>query len=56
MYYMPGPRNVALFPEEAEGDRMIQQINFMPKGLPENQDSADVPLKKVLFWTGAQVH
>jgi len=50
----PGPRNVALFPEEAEGDRMIQQINFMPKGLPENQDSADVPLKKVLFWTGAQ--
>ena len=42
-----------LYPEEAEGDRMIHQLNFIPPHVPHNQDSADIPLKKILFWTGA---
>ena len=45
---------VSLYPEEAPGqDRITSQINFIPLDTPENQDSSELPLKKVLFWTGA---
>ena len=45
---------VSLYPEEAPGqDRITSQINFIPPDTPENQDSSELPLKKVLFWTGA---
>ena len=48
-------REASLFPEEAPGDRMIDQLMYLPPegALPEDQDSPDVPLKKILFWTGA---
>ena len=49
-----GERDAALFPEEAAGDRMISQLMFLPaEGVPALQDSSDLPLKKILFWTGA---
>ena len=50
-----GEREATLFPEEAPGDRMISQLMFLPPegSLPPDQDSPDVPLKKILFWTGA---
>ena len=50
-----GEREAALFPEEAPGDRMISQLMFLPPvgTVPQDQDSPDVPLKKILFWTGA---
>ena len=45
---------VPLYPEEAPGqDRITSQINFIPPDTPESQDSSELPLKKVLFWTGA---
>ena len=48
-----GHRLVSLFPEEASGDRLISQLDFLPPELPMDQSSADLPLKKILFWTGA---
>ena len=50
-----GEREATLFPEEAAGDRMISQLMFLPPvgTIPEDQDSPDLPLKKILFWTGA---
>ena len=48
-----GQRLVSLFPEEASGDRLINQLNFLPPELPMDQSSSDLPLKKILFWTGA---
>ena len=50
-----GEREATLFPEEAPGDRMISQLMFLPPAgtIPPDQDSPDVPLKKILFWTGA---
>ena len=50
-----GEREASLFPEEAPGDRMISQLMFLPpEGIvPDRQDSSDLPLKKILFWTGA---
>ena len=50
-----GEREASLFPEEAPGDRMISQLMYLPPvgTIPEDQDSPDVPLKKILFWTGA---
>ena len=45
---------VSLYPEEAPGqDRITSQINYIPPGTPESQESSELPLKKVLFWTGA---
>lgn len=50
-----GEREATLFPEEAPGDRMISQLMFLPPvgTIPTDQDSPEVPLKKILFWTGA---
>jgi len=49
-----GWRDASLFPEEAEGDRMLNQLLYVPpaKLLP-NQESPDTPLKKILLWNGA---
>ena len=47
--------NVTLWPEERSGDRLRDQLMFFPpkNSIAENQEDADTPLKKILFWNGA---
>jgi glycoprotein 3-alpha-L-fucosyltransferase len=46
--------NVTLWPEERRGDRLRDQLMYLPANVnPEDQQSADTPLKKILFWNGA---
>lgn len=50
-----GECGALLFPENRQGDRLRDQLMYLPpKGfLAENQEDADTPLKKILFWNGA---
>ena len=45
--------NSTLWPEDRPGDRLRDQLMFLPPTLPDNQEEADTPLKKILFWNGA---
>jgi len=49
-----GERDTVLFPEEAKGDRMIQQLGFVPPADElVDQEDPDTPLKKILLWNGS---
>ena len=50
-----GDRNIKLFPEESSGkDRITDQLMFLPPAgdIPDNQEDASLPLKKILMWNG----
>jgi len=50
-----GDRLAAIFPEEKDDDRLIEQLMYIPPEgfIAVNQDDPDTPLKKILFWNGA---
>ena len=50
-----GERTIRLFPEESAGkDRITDQLMFIPPAgdIPDNQEDASLPLKKILMWNG----
>ena len=50
-------RDNKIFPEEYPNhDRIPEQLMHLPpkEYIPENQENADVPLKKILLWNGIQ--
>jgi glycoprotein 3-alpha-L-fucosyltransferase len=50
-----GERTISLFPEESSGkDRITDQLMFLPPAvdIPDNQEDASLPLKKILMWNG----
>jgi hypothetical protein len=50
-----GDRTIELFPEESSGrDRITDQLMFLPPAgdIPDNQEDASLPLKKILMWNG----
>ena len=50
-----GDRDAKIFPEEKQGDRLVDQLMYVPPEgfIAEDQDDPDIPLKKILFWNGA---
>ena len=48
-------RTIRLFPEDSPGkDRITDQLMFLPPavGIPDNQENASLPLKKILMLNG----
>ena len=51
---LTGNRTVNLFPEEAPGkDRITDQLMFLPFANSYDKDDSEVPLKKILLWSGS---
>lgn len=50
-----GECNVTIWPEDRQGDRLRDQLMYLPPTgfVADRQEDADTPLKKILFWNGA---